>query len=52
MVENVNAAYWDTEKGEVVLVDSVDISIAIATEKVLCSPSSSQCYLQLLILNN
>lgn len=54
MVENVNAAYWDTEKGEVVLVDSVDISIAVATEKVLCSPSSSssQCYLQLLIFNN
>ncbi|KAG5521668.1 hypothetical protein RHGRI_034031 [Rhododendron griersonianum] len=31
-------AYWDTEKGEVVLVDSVDISIAIATEKVLMIP--------------
>ena len=33
-VDNVHAAYWDTEKGEVVLLDSVDISIAVATEKV------------------
>ncbi|KAG5557153.1 hypothetical protein RHGRI_007425 [Rhododendron griersonianum] len=31
-------AYWDTEKGEVVLVDSVDISIAVATEKGLMTP--------------
>lgn len=29
------AAYWDAEKGEVVLCDSVDISIAVATEKVI-----------------
>ena len=33
-VDNVHAAYWDTKKGEVVLLDSVDISIAVATEKV------------------
>ncbi|KAL7184811.1 hypothetical protein ACSBR2_026867 [Camellia fascicularis] len=31
-------AYWDTEKGEVVLLDSVDISIAVATEKGLMTP--------------
>jgi len=31
-------AYWDTEKGEVVLVDTVDISIAVATEKGLMTP--------------
>ncbi|KAI8527763.1 hypothetical protein RHMOL_Rhmol12G0099800 [Rhododendron molle] len=34
MVENVNAAYWVTAKGEVVLVDSVDVSVTVATEKV------------------
>jgi len=27
-------AYWNVEKGEVVLCNSVDISIAVATEKV------------------
>ncbi|GFQ07078.1 dihydrolipoyllysine-residue acetyltransferase component 1 of pyruvate dehydrogenase complex mitochondrial [Phtheirospermum japonicum] len=27
-------AYWDTSKGEIVLCDSVDISVAVATEKV------------------
>ncbi|XP_072084636.1 dihydrolipoyllysine-residue acetyltransferase component 1 of pyruvate dehydrogenase complex, mitochondrial isoform X3 [Arachis hypogaea] len=31
-------AYWDAEKGEVVLCDSVDISIAVATEKGLMTP--------------
>ncbi|KAI4352636.1 hypothetical protein L6164_006868 [Bauhinia variegata] len=31
-------AYWDVEKGEVVLCDSVDISIAVATEKGLLTP--------------
>ncbi|KAL1553174.1 Pyruvate dehydrogenase complex component E2 1 [Salvia divinorum] len=31
-------AYWDTSKGEVVLCDSVDISIAFATEKGLMTP--------------
>lgn len=30
------AAYWNVEKG-VVLCDSVDISIAVATEKVCCT---------------
>lgn len=29
------AAYWDAEKGEVIPCDSVDISIAVATEKVM-----------------
>lgn len=29
------AAYWDTEKGEVILCDSVDISVAVATDKVI-----------------
>lgn len=29
------AAYWSDEKGEVILCDSVDISIAVATEKVI-----------------
>lgn len=29
------AAYWNDEKGEVILCDSVDISIAVATEKVI-----------------
>jgi len=29
------AAYWDTEKGEVILCESVDISIAVATDKVI-----------------
>lgn len=29
------AAYWNDEKGEVVFCDSVDISIAVATEKVI-----------------
>lgn len=29
------AAYWNAEKGEVILCDSVDISIAVATEKVI-----------------
>lgn len=28
------AAYWNADKGEVVLCDTVDISIAVATEKV------------------
>jgi len=28
-------AYWNVEKGEVVLNDSVDISIAVATDKVI-----------------
>lgn len=28
-------AYWNDEKGEVVFCDSVDISIAVATEKVI-----------------
>ncbi|KAH9704235.1 Dihydrolipoyllysine-residue acetyltransferase component 1 of pyruvate dehydrogenase complex [Citrus sinensis] len=27
-------AYWDVEKGEIVLCDAIDISIAVATEKV------------------
>lgn len=27
-------AYWDVGKGEVVFCDSVDISVAVATEKV------------------
>ncbi|GAA0142922.1 acetyltransferase [Lithospermum erythrorhizon] len=31
-------AYWDAEKGESVLCDSVDISIAVATEKGLMTP--------------
>lgn len=31
-------AYWDAEKGEVVLCDAVDISIAVATEKGLMTP--------------
>lgn len=31
------AAFWDDKKGEIVLCDSVDISIAVATEKVLIS---------------
>lgn len=31
-------AYWDSTKGEVVLCDSVDISIAVATEKGLMTP--------------
>ncbi|XP_031115635.1 dihydrolipoyllysine-residue acetyltransferase component 1 of pyruvate dehydrogenase complex, mitochondrial isoform X1 [Ipomoea triloba] len=31
-------AYWDAGKGEVVLCDSVDISIAVATEKGLMTP--------------
>ncbi|KAL3649672.1 Pyruvate dehydrogenase complex component E2 1 [Castilleja foliolosa] len=31
-------AYWDTGKGEIVLCDSVDISIAVATEKGLMTP--------------
>lgn len=31
-------AYWDASKGEVVLSDSVDISIAVATEKGLMTP--------------
>ncbi|XP_052200628.1 dihydrolipoyllysine-residue acetyltransferase component 1 of pyruvate dehydrogenase complex, mitochondrial [Diospyros lotus] len=30
--------YWDDEKGEIVLLDSVDISIAVATEKGLMTP--------------
>lgn len=28
-------AYWNDEKGEATLCDSIDISIAVATEKVL-----------------
>ncbi|KAL2555566.1 Dihydrolipoyllysine-residue acetyltransferase component 1 of pyruvate dehydrogenase complex [Forsythia ovata] len=31
-------AYWDTAKGEIILSDSVDISIAVATEKGLMTP--------------
>lgn len=31
-------AYWDTEKGEVILCESVDISIAVATDKGLMTP--------------
>ncbi|XP_039067292.1 dihydrolipoyllysine-residue acetyltransferase component 1 of pyruvate dehydrogenase complex, mitochondrial-like isoform X1 [Hibiscus syriacus] len=31
-------AYWDVEKGEIILYDSVDISIAVATEKGLMTP--------------
>uniref|UniRef100_A0A2P2LLR2 Dihydrolipoamide acetyltransferase component of pyruvate dehydrogenase complex n=1 Tax=Rhizophora mucronata TaxID=61149 RepID=A0A2P2LLR2_RHIMU len=31
-------AYWNDEKGEVILCDSVDISIAVATEKGLLTP--------------
>ncbi|XVE99152.1 hypothetical protein REPUB_Repub03eG0172700 [Reevesia pubescens] len=31
-------AYWDVEKGETILCDSVDISIAVATEKGLMTP--------------
>ncbi|KAL5735106.1 hypothetical protein ACOSP7_032967 [Xanthoceras sorbifolium] len=31
-------AYWNTEKGEVILCDSIDISIAVATEKGLMTP--------------
>ncbi|KAK9124004.1 hypothetical protein Sjap_013606 [Stephania japonica] len=31
-------AYWNAEKGEVTLHDSVDISIAVATEKGLMTP--------------
>ncbi|XP_015058429.1 dihydrolipoyllysine-residue acetyltransferase component 1 of pyruvate dehydrogenase complex, mitochondrial isoform X3 [Solanum pennellii] len=31
-------AYWDDGKGEVVLCDSVDISVAVATEKGLMTP--------------
>ncbi|CAI8603996.1 unnamed protein product [Vicia faba] len=31
-------AYWSEEKGEVILCDSVDISIAVATEKGLMTP--------------
>ncbi|XVE68694.1 hypothetical protein DITRI_Ditri09bG0089500 [Diplodiscus trichospermus] len=31
-------AYWDVEKGEIISCDSVDISIAVATEKGLMTP--------------
>lgn len=31
-------AYWNDEKGEAVLCDSIDISIAVATEKGLMTP--------------
>ncbi|XP_027363930.1 dihydrolipoyllysine-residue acetyltransferase component 1 of pyruvate dehydrogenase complex, mitochondrial isoform X1 [Abrus precatorius] len=31
-------AYWNDEKGEIILCDSVDISIAVATEKGLMTP--------------
>ncbi|KAI3470562.1 hypothetical protein Pfo_027225 [Paulownia fortunei] len=31
-------AYWDSGKGEMILCDSVDISIAVATEKGLMTP--------------
>ncbi|GKU91611.1 hypothetical protein SLEP1_g5464 [Rubroshorea leprosula] len=31
-------AYWDATKGEIILCDSVDISIAVATEKGLMTP--------------
>ncbi|KAL5709650.1 dihydrolipoyllysine-residue acetyltransferase [Ranunculus cassubicifolius] len=31
-------AYWDVKKGEIILCDSVDISIAVATEKGLMTP--------------
>ncbi|PIA54833.1 hypothetical protein AQUCO_00901019v1 [Aquilegia coerulea] len=39
-LRNVPAAnaYWDVSKGEIVLCDSVDISIAVATEKGLMTP--------------
>ncbi|XP_074311284.1 dihydrolipoyllysine-residue acetyltransferase component 1 of pyruvate dehydrogenase complex, mitochondrial [Silene latifolia] len=30
--------YWDTQKGEIILNNSVDISIAVATEKGLMTP--------------
>ncbi|CAI9767496.1 unnamed protein product [Fraxinus pennsylvanica] len=31
-------AYWDAAKGEIIFIDSVDISIAVATEKGLMTP--------------
>ncbi|XP_010503951.1 PREDICTED: dihydrolipoyllysine-residue acetyltransferase component 1 of pyruvate dehydrogenase complex, mitochondrial [Camelina sativa] len=31
-------AFWDAEKGDIVMCDSVDISIAVATEKGLMTP--------------
>jgi len=31
------AAYWNVEKGEIILNDSIDISIAVATDKVIDS---------------
>lgn len=31
-------AFWDDKKGEIILCDSVDISIAVATEKGLMTP--------------
>lgn len=31
-------AYWDDKKGEIIFCDSVDISIAVATEKGLMTP--------------
>lgn len=31
----VRAAYWNNEKGEPSLCDSIDISIAVATDKVI-----------------
>ncbi|KAH6804075.1 Dihydrolipoamide acetyltransferase [Perilla frutescens var. frutescens] len=31
-------AYWDASRGEIILSDSVDISIAVATEKGLMTP--------------
>lgn len=34
-----HAAYWDVSKGETILCDTVDLSIAVATEKVLFETS-------------
>jgi len=41
------AAYWNDEKGEIILCDSVDISIAVATEKVI-----DGCLTVIIILQN
>lgn len=35
------AAYWDAGKGEIILRDSIDISVAVATEKVIRATSFS-----------
>lgn len=34
MLHQCTTAYWNVENGEIILWDSVDISIAVATEKV------------------